>query len=150
MGTVTPDELIHRWFEEVWNQGRAEAIEGMLAHDAIAHGLGEPGRPARGPAVFRQFFETLRTAFPDFHVTVHQTVVEGDHVACRWTATGTHRGQFGPWPASGRRFEVTGMSFVRVHDGRIAEGWNNWDLHGLLQQIEADSTKSPVTLVPAE
>jgi len=39
------------------------------------------------------------------------------------------------------------MSFVRIRDGMIAEGWNNWDLQGLLQQIAPDAVAAPVTLV---
>jgi hypothetical protein len=46
---------VRRWFEEVWNKGRADAIEEMLAEDAVIHGLGDPvyasaNRPAIRPA----------------------------------------------------------------------------------------------------
>ena len=30
--------LVRRWFEEVWNQGRMEAIDEMASPDAIGHG----------------------------------------------------------------------------------------------------------------
>jgi hypothetical protein len=33
--------LIRRWFEEVWNKGRVEAIDEMFAADGIAHGLSD-------------------------------------------------------------------------------------------------------------
>jgi steroid delta-isomerase-like uncharacterized protein len=147
--TSLPDQLIRRWFEEVWNQGRVASISELLAPDAIAHGLGEAGREARGPAEFRPFFDVLKTAFPDFHVVVEDTVAEGDRVACRWTARGTHAGAFGELGPSGRSFTVSGMSFVRVRDGMIAEGWNCWDLHGLLQQVAPPAAAPPLTLVPA-
>jgi len=32
--------VLHRWFEEVWNKGREEAIDELFAEDGIAHGLG--------------------------------------------------------------------------------------------------------------
>lgn len=41
--------LTYRWFEEVWNKGRAEAIDEMFAADGIAHGLGEAGVDVEGP-----------------------------------------------------------------------------------------------------
>jgi len=31
-------DRIHRWFEEVWNQGRGETIHEMCAKDAIGYG----------------------------------------------------------------------------------------------------------------
>jgi steroid delta-isomerase-like uncharacterized protein len=145
--TGTHHQLLQRWFQEVWNEGRSATIDELLAPDAIAHGLGEHGRDARGPEEFRPFFDVLRGAFPDFHITVEDTVVQSDRAACRWTARGTHTGAFGELRPSGRHFAVTGMSFVRIRDGMIAEGWNNWDLQGLLQQIAPDAVAAPVTLV---
>jgi steroid delta-isomerase-like uncharacterized protein len=142
------DQLIRRWFDEVWNQSRVESISEMMAHDAIAHGLGEPEREARGPAEFRPFFDVVKNAFPD-HVTVEDTVVEGDRVACRWTARGTHTGSFGELHPTGRSFVVSGMSFVRVRDGLIVDAWNSWDLHGLLQQITPPAGAPLVTLLQA-
>ena len=34
--------ILHRWFEEVWNNGRAERIDEMIAPNGIAHGLEDP------------------------------------------------------------------------------------------------------------
>jgi hypothetical protein len=31
------DALARRWFEEVWNQRRADTIDEMLAPDAVSH-----------------------------------------------------------------------------------------------------------------
>jgi hypothetical protein len=44
--------LIQRWFEEVWNKGRSEAIEEMFAADGIAHGLSDdPEAPLRSGGI---------------------------------------------------------------------------------------------------
>jgi steroid delta-isomerase-like uncharacterized protein len=127
--------VVQRWFEEVWNQGRAESIDALFAEDGVSHGLGEAGVEVRGPAAFKPFLERLRGAFPDIHFTVEDTLAEGDRVAARWRAEMTHRGDHLGLPASGRQAEVTGMSIVRIADGKIVEGWNNWDMMGLMQQI---------------
>ena len=42
--------LVRRWFDEVWNQGREDTIDELLAATAIAHGLGEGDQPVTGPA----------------------------------------------------------------------------------------------------
>ena len=42
--------LIHRWFEEVWNNGRAEAIGEMMGEHCVAHGLADAeGKDIQGP-----------------------------------------------------------------------------------------------------
>lgn len=129
--------LLHRWFEEVWNKGRAEAIEEMFAADGIAYGLGEAGVNVRGPVQYRPFFDKLRGAFPDFYLRIEDTVAEGDKVAARWTAEMTHQGDTLGLPATGKKVAVTGMTIVRVRDGKITEAWNNWDVMSLMQQINA-------------
>ncbi len=41
-------ELVRRWFEEVWNKGRADAIEEMFDENGIAHGLSDdPSQPIK-------------------------------------------------------------------------------------------------------
>lgn len=129
--------LMYRWFEEVWNQGRAETIDALLAADGIAHGLGEAGAEIRGPAAFRQFWEMFRGAFPDIHVAVEEVVSEGDTAAVRFVVTMTHMGDHLGIPATGKRVRVTGMTFARLRNGQIVEGWNNLDMQGLMQQIGA-------------
>jgi steroid delta-isomerase-like uncharacterized protein len=129
--------LVHRWFDEVWNQGRESAIDELLAADAVVHGLGEPGVAVRGPAAFKPFFAKLRATFPDLTIRVEQTVAEGDWVASRWTAQMTHRGDALGVPATGQQVTVAGMSLGRWRDGQLVEGYNVWDQLSLMQQIGA-------------
>ena len=77
--------LMRRWFEEVWNKGRAEAIPEMVADEGIAHGLSDdPASPLRGPAGFLPFHTQFREAFPNIEVVVEDQLAEGDLVATRW------------------------------------------------------------------
>ena len=55
--------LIHRWFEEVWNKGRMEAIDEMASPDAVGHGQAQHDTDI-GLKEFRTFAVGLRTAFP--------------------------------------------------------------------------------------
>jgi steroid delta-isomerase-like uncharacterized protein len=123
---------MRRWFEEVWNQGRVGAIDEMLASHGVAHGLGPD---IHGPAGFKPFHTTFRGAFPDLRITLHEIVAEGDLVAARWTATGTHGGDSLGFPATGTRAEFTGMVICRFDGGQIVEGWNNFDQLGLFTQL---------------
>lgn len=128
--------FVHRWFEEVWNKGRAEAIDEMLACDGVAHGLtDESGKELCGPEGFKPFFESFRKAFPDLEVKVEDTVIEGDKIAARCTIRGTHAGEGIGIAATNRPVEFTGMTIVRLKDGKIAEAWNNFDFMGMFQQL---------------
>lgn len=130
-------ELVHRWFEQVWNRGRLEAVDEMLSADAVGHGLGAPGVEVRGPEGFKPIVTQFRGAFPDVEMTVEQTITEGEWIATRWSARATHGGDGLGLRPTGLRITTTGMSMARVRDGQFVEVWGNWDMFGLLQQIDA-------------
>ena len=130
--------LIRRWFEEVWNKGRAEAIDEMFDEEGIAHGLAdETGAPLRGPANFRTFHQKFREAFPDVEVVVDDAISEGDKVAARCTVRGRHRGDTLGFKATDSPVEFDGICIVRIANGKIVEAWNNFDFMSMFQQLGA-------------
>ena len=46
-------QLVRRWFEEVWNNGRADAIDEMFDENGIAHGLSDDAAPGKSSPVLR-------------------------------------------------------------------------------------------------
>ncbi|HSB12300.1 MAG TPA: ester cyclase [Blastocatellia bacterium] len=130
------ETLAHRWFEEVWNKGREEAIDEMFAVEGIAHGLAdEAGNELRGPEGFKPFFRSFRNAFPDIQVTIEDAVAQGDMVAVRCTVRGLHAGDALGLAATNRPVEFSGMSFLRIKDGKIVEAWNNFDFATMFKQM---------------
>lgn len=130
--------VVRRWFEEVWNRGREEAIDELFDEGGVAHGLAdEAGADLRGPAGFRPFFRRFREAFPEIEVVVEDTVSEGDRVAARCTVRGRHRGDALGIRATDSPVEFTGMTFVRVRGGKIVEAWNNFDFMSMFRQLGA-------------
>ena len=130
--------LVHRWFDEVWNKGREEAIDELFAEEGVAHGLAdETGAPLRGPANFREFHGKFRGAFPGVEVSVDDAISEGDKVAARCTVRARHEGDTLGFAATSRPVEFTGMTFARVRDGKIVEAWNNFDFMSMYQQLGA-------------
>ena len=128
--------LVRRWFEEVWNKGRAEAIDEMFAADGIAHGLSDDAEnPLLGPAGFKPFHERFRGAFPDIEVVVEDMIAEDDKVAARCSVRGKHTGDHLGIAASNAPVDFTGVSIVRIKDGKIVEAWNNFDFMRMNQQI---------------
>ena len=130
--------LFQRWFEEVWNKGRAEAIDEMFAADGVAHGLTDAsGAELRGPAHFREFHRSFREAFPDIRVTVEDVLAEGDKVSGRCSVRGTHRSDALGFAVTNRAVAFDGMCIVRIRDGQIVEAWNNFDFLSMYQQLGA-------------
>jgi len=127
--------LVHRWFEEVWNQGREQTIDELLATDIAAFGLGEHDAEVHNPAQFKTFFHNLKNAFPDFHITIEDTLAEKDKVVVRILIEGTHKGNGLGFAATGRRIRVSGICMIQIAAGKLIVGWNSWDQLGMLQQL---------------
>ena len=139
-------QLMHRWFDEVWNQGKAETVHELLAEAAIGMGQGEPDVKVRGPADFVPFVERIRGAFPDINIKIEDAFGARDKVVVRWSATMTHKGDHLGIPASGKPVRITGMTMVRIGNGQIVEGWDNWDQLAMMQQIGAYGQPEAVLL----
>jgi len=127
--------LVHRWFKEVWNQGREATIDELFPPEAVTFGLGEIDSEVRGPDQFKPFHRNLRTAFPDLHITIQDTIAEDDKVVVRFLVEGTHKGQGLDIAPTGRKIHLSGMSLLRVGENKILAGWNNWDQLGMLRQL---------------
>ena len=116
--------IIHRLFDEVWTKGDADAAARFYAAGPTLDGL-------------QDFARALYLAFPDWHATIDELIVEGDNVVVRWTGRGTHRGEWAGVAATGRPVETTGIDVERFVDGLIVEEHSNVDMLGFLQQIDA-------------
>lgn len=93
--------LVRRGVEEVWNRGKYAILDELVASDIVVHSS-TPGDEIHGREGIKQFYTTLRAAFPDIHFTIEDQIAEGDTVVTRWTARATHNGEFQgvPPPAS--------------------------------------------------
>lgn len=126
--------IVRRWVEGGWNQGNLALVDELYAADYMIHDPSAPDFPG-GHAAFKQFVTTLRTAFPDIHVTVADMMAEGDKVTWRWTITGTHTGDLKGIPPTGKPIRITGIVLSRFALGKWAEDYVNWDTLGMMQQI---------------
>jgi steroid delta-isomerase-like uncharacterized protein len=131
-------KLLQRWFDEVWNQGRSETIDELLARDGIVHGLSDdPQKPVIGPAAFHGFHDQFREAFPDMEIVIEDMIAEGDKVVARCSVRGKHQGDSLGFAATQSPVEFTGIAIVRVRDGQFVEAWNNFDFMKMYRQLSA-------------
>ena len=128
--------LIRRWFEEVWNQGRGEAIDELLADDVVIHGLVDgAGNPVKGVQGFRDFHTQFRGAFPDIYVSVEDTIAEGDLVVARCSVSGRHSGDHLGFTATNAPVQFEGVAITRIENGKIVEAWNHFDFLQMNRQL---------------
>ena len=106
--------IIRRFVEEPWNKGNFAVFDEVLAPDYVLHPDGN--RQALESAITQ-----FRTAFPDLHMTVEEMIAEGDKVAYRWTARGTHQGEFEGIAPTGKPIQGAGITILRFANGKIVE-----------------------------
>jgi steroid delta-isomerase-like uncharacterized protein len=134
----TPKDVIRRIVEEIFNQDNFDAINDLYAADYTDHSA-LPGQPA-GRDTVRATAIRYREAFPDLHWQIEDLIAEEDDAgiataALRWTAIGTHEGEYAGIPATGRRITFTGISFYRLRSGQVTDEWVSWDEAGILAQL---------------
>jgi steroid delta-isomerase-like uncharacterized protein len=131
-----------RIIEEVFNQGRYEVLDELVAPTFVQHDPSSP-MPVEGIDGLRQFIDLYRTSFPDLKITIEDQIAEGDRVATRWTAVGTHQADLLGISATGKQATVTGITIDTIADGKLAASHNNWDTLGMLQQLGVVPSLAP-------
>lgn len=123
--------IARRFTEEVWNKGNVEVIDELVSEPFVGHDplAGE----LRGAQAFKGFVQMLRSAFPDVSFTIDDIEMGGDRVFFRWTARGTHRGNFMGLAPTNRKGEIRGMSVQRYAAGKVVQHDSFYDTLVLLQ-----------------
>lgn len=133
MSTEENKALVRRLYAEVMGKGNMVTADELLSAHYVEHlSVPTPGREG-----LKQLVMMVLSAFPDIHPTVEDAVAEGDRVAVRIVARGTHKNAFMGVPPSGRAVEWKEMHIYRVDGGKIVEHWGEIDQLDLLQQIGA-------------
>jgi steroid delta-isomerase-like uncharacterized protein len=135
MSTKENIKLINKYNEEILRRGNMDKVEELLAND-YEHGTPPAGMsPTREG--FKEFISMVHRGFSDYDMTVKETISEGDMVVQRWTATGTHDGEFLGLPPSEKEIKFDGTSVYQIKDGKIQKDWTIADMMGMMQQIGA-------------
>jgi len=110
-------------YDEILNKGRIELFDEICAPDFV------------GIEGSKRSILMLRNAFPDIIYTVEDMFGEEDKLVARWSAKGTHKGDFMGIPPTGNQVYFTGVEIIRHKDGLAVEEWEELDIAGLMQQL---------------
>ncbi len=136
MSTEANKELIRKWVDEVLNRrdvSEQSPAYQLVAVDFVGHFPGQP--PIEGLEAYRQFGSLYFSAFPDLQIIPEDLIAEGDKVTMRYGWRATHKGELMGIPATGKQVITSGISILRVANGKIAEQWDSFDNLGMLQQL---------------
>jgi hypothetical protein len=127
MTAPSNETLLQRWFRRVWQERNPDAIDEIMAPDALVHGLGP--EPIRGPAAFREFHKALTQTFASVSVVIHRELIEGDSITALCTATVRRRADSPP-------LTFHGSVWLRTRGDQVVESRDTWDFLSLLEQMD--------------
>lgn len=135
--SLTDNAAAFRRVHEVANTHDATLISAtfdvVFASDVLIH-IPLPV-PSTGVRALKDLFAMLHHAFPDLHITVEDTIAEGDKVVGRNSLTGTHSGDYMGLSPTGIRVVYSEIFIFRLSEGRIAEIWGVVDVVAQLRQL---------------
>lgn len=134
---------IVRSYLEAFNDRDHDTLAELLADDATEHGIHET---LHGFEEIRDYLEAHFRVFPDYRGRTHAIIAEDDLVAVRYSASGTHTGEYQDLEPTGLGASWTGIAMYRVEGDEISEIWIEEDRLGLLEQLEYLSEAEPAHL----
>lgn len=127
--------IVRGYMNEILNEGNLAAFDSYFSEDVVFNN-------SKGFKQQLAGMQAIRTAFPDFRLTIEDQIAEGDKVVTRVTFHGTHRGEFRGVAPTGKQVKYSGIAIDRIVNGKVVEMWHVAETLGLLQQIGA--TLAPV------
>jgi predicted ester cyclase len=118
--------LVMRYAEEVWNKGDMAVADEIVASNYTRYNVGgTPKGTIRGREALKQYIMTVRTAFPDWHVTARDVIAQGDKVVVRWALRGTFKGEWkvpaGVIPPNGEKCAFEDLMIYHIAGGKVVK-----------------------------
>jgi steroid delta-isomerase-like uncharacterized protein len=130
----TPEKnkkLVETLCKTVFQKHDFSKLDEIMRDDYIQHNEDTP----QGKIGFKQFFEQMFKAMPDFRYTVKKIVAEDDIVMIYSTTTATHSGEWLGNPPTGNKLNFDVVDIFRIEKGKIAEHWDVADTLKLFTQV---------------
>ena len=117
----------------MWNNRDTALMRELMTEDAVGHLEG--GEDVVGPAGFEAFMQEFLRAVPDLKLTMINCLSDGDDVCVHWRANGNHTGAGLGFSPSDAQVDFQGVTWLRVKDGQLVEGWDFWNRDALFQTM---------------
>jgi len=136
------EAMVRRRFAELDN-GNFGILDELFApsYKLNLPGFGKP----MNLAATKRFYQSFYGAFAGLKHTIVEQVSAGNQVVTRWTARGTHKGEWMGVKPTARRVSFGGINIYTIDKGKFVSSQVNWDLLGILQQIGGVKARPPVS-----
>jgi predicted ester cyclase len=126
-------DLVRRFFEEIWNQRRIELIGEFITPQSILH---TDEGDVHGAEEFRKLqYDPFTAAFPDLRVEVPNAIERGNEVVARWVGFATHTGDGLGFPATNKKVEFRGITWILGRDEKFGEGWQSSNIEDVIRTL---------------
>jgi len=135
--TARNQATVRKLIEEVINQRHLDLCDRYLSADRIDHETyGLPAGMSNGHDGFKRVLGGFIEAFPDLHLSIKFMISDGERLAVYLKTSGTHQGPFMGAPATGKRFEASGVDIFAFNaEGLVSEHWGSFDTLGVMLQL---------------
>jgi steroid delta-isomerase-like uncharacterized protein len=127
------------WLAERWRQAWLDATPEAFGECCSVELFYEDPlaiEPREGLGDVAAHAAQLRVALPDMRIeAVGDAVIDGRNGCIPWRLIGTHRGDVGDIPHTGRFLTLAGVHYVALVDGRVRRARGFFDLYDAAVQL---------------
>ena len=127
--------IVRNYLESVWSKKNYSAIDEFIAEDYRQHipgiGFGREG--------IKDFFALVDRAFRGVIFQLDDLIGEADRVCFRFRVKGEKMDKTELGGIIGYPFNLTGISMVRMENGKMAEAWGTQEIQVLHREPPKES-----------
>jgi predicted ester cyclase len=117
------------------NDRDLDRLDQFVSQNVVRQSVATAGVVVTNLAEFKAFLESDFSAVPDSVMKIDVIFGNQDYVAMRAVYSGTQSGQMGPFPPTGKRFELPYIGILKIDAGKISKIWVEWDNVFVLSQL---------------
>lgn len=133
MKKKTNKELVHLYYNELWNNQNKDYIDILFTDDIEFHG--SLNIETSGKKMFENYMDTILTGIPNLFHGIETLVDDGNSIVVKAIYNGTHSGKIFDYEPTNNRIKYYGASFFKFEDGKIKSIWVLGDLANLHKQL---------------
>ncbi len=122
MSIAENEQIARLWFEVLWSQPDPGSTVEEIIHPDY-----QPDKSLfakKGPRQMREEIKQTLRSFPDQKSEIIDMCATEDRVWVRYKFSGTQKGEFLGFPATGRFVEIEGVTILYIKDHKIIDTWS--------------------------